>query len=897
MSGPGFDAAAQMHVETPWARPWQEVLDELDVSRSRGLSEPDAARRLARTGPNRLREPRRTSALNVLANQFRSVILLLLAAAAAVSFAFGDLMQAGAIVAVIAINAAVGFITEWRAVRSMEALRRMERGVTRVRRAGEIREIPAEELVPGDLVLLEGGDVVPADLRVIDSSRLEANESMLTGESLPVAKGPEPIGADVDVADRANILFKATPVTRGSGEGVVIATGMQTELGVIAALTEEAQERSTPLERRLEALGRRLVWVTLAVAAGVAIAGVIARRDLASMIEMSIALAVAAIPEGLPIVATLALARGMLRMARRKAIVQRLAAVETLGATTVICTDKTGTLTENRLSVAQLWLSGGLVDVGESGGKLVARYEGSHGATMTPMLREILSVGVLCNNATLRDDGSGVGDPLEVALLRSGAGAGVTRDVLLDRMPEVGKEAFDATTQMMATMHRLDESRYYGAVKGAPETVLRASISVRTDGGDRALDVTERQRWEQRVDELARRGFRVLAHADKIVVEADAPPYEGLRLLGLVGFVDPPRADAAIAIEACRRAGIHVVMVTGDQPMTALSIARAVHLVREEDVAVLRGQDIERLRDVPDALRAASIFARVTPKQKLDLVGAFQRDGQVVAMTGDGVNDAPALRQADIGVAMGRRGTQAAREAADMVLEDDSFSTIVAAVRQGRVIIQNIRRFVVYLLSCNTSEILLVASASVTSAPLPILPLQILFLNLVTDVFPALALGLGEGSEDVMTRAPRPANEQIVKRESWIAIAMWAGLITAAVLAAFWIALAHFGMDNEHAVTVSFLTLAFAQLWHVFNMRSRGSSLVRNDIVTNPWIWGALLICTGLLLAAVSFPPLARVLGIRAPGADGWLLIAALSLAPALLGPLLSRGLRRSGLE
>lgn len=869
-------------VDAPWSRSCQDVLDALGVIRRRGLSAAEASHRRRQIGRNRLRQPHRTRAWEVLVNQFRSVILVLLVMAASVAFAMGDWIEGAAIGAVICLNAAIGFATEWQAVRSMEALRRLERRSARVWRNGEIREISADELVPGDLVLFEAGEVVTADLRLIEASRVQVDESLLTGESLPTGKRPETLAASVGVAERSNMLFKGTHVTRGSGEAVVVATGMRTELGTIARLTEEAEEESTPLEKRLERLGRRLIWVTLAIAIVVAGAGVLAGRPFGLMLETSIALAVAAIPEGLPIVATLALARGMLRMARRNAVVQRLAAVETLGATSVICTDKTGTLTKNELTVTRIWLSDGLVEMRDDGS--VARDAlGDQGSVR---LTELLAVGVLCNNAALHADGTAVGDPLEVALLRAASEFGLQRAVLLEQMPEVREEAFDPATKMMATIHETDKGSHYAAVKGAPEAVLEASVSVRTERGDRDLDPNERDTWQRRLEELAGSGIRVLAHADKWLDDPDGRPYEALRLLGLVGFVDPPRSDAAPAIDACRRAGIQVVMVTGDQPLTARSIARAVHLIADDDQEVFKGQDIDRLRSSGDELHKAKVFARVTPKQKLELIEAFQRTGRVVAMTGDGINDAPALKKADIGVAMGRRGTQVAREAADVVLEDDALATVVVAVRQGRVIFNNIRRFVVYLLSCNISEILLVASASVTSGPLPILPLQILFLNLVTDVFPALALGLGEGNEEVMTRPPRRATEQILMPRHWTAIGLWALLITAAVFAAFWLARARFGMSNQQAVTVSFLTLAFAQLWHVFNMRGPGSRLLRNDVTGNPWMWGALALCTGLLLAAVFMPPLARVLYVKAPTAEGWLLIAILGFAPALVGQL-----------
>ncbi|MEZ5318524.1 MAG: cation-transporting P-type ATPase [Vicinamibacterales bacterium] len=862
--------------DAPWARPWADVARGLGVSREHGLAEAEAAARRHEVGTNRLREPRRTGVLEVLVNQFRSVILLLLAGAAGISAVLGDWVETAAIVAVIVLNAAIGFVTEWQAVRSMEALRRLERVHARVRRGGRVLELPADQLVPGDFILIEGGDVVTADLRVVEASKLQVDESLLTGESLPVGKRPDPVARDAGVADRTAMLFKGTLVTRGSGEGLVVATGMRTELGTIASLTAEARQASTPLERRLERLGQRLIVVTLGIAAAVAVAGVLAGRPVGLMVETAIALAVAAIPEGLPIVATLALARGMLRMAHRNAIVQRLSAVETLGATSVICTDKTGTLTRNELTVTHVWTAAGLARMPEETGELAPAAR----ARVEP----VLVAGALCNNAAVGPDGASVGDPLEAALLRAATIAGVDRAALLRERPEAREEAFDPGTKMMATFHRAGGAAYTIAVKGAPEAVFEACATVAAPDGDRPMDVGERAEWLARVDELADDGCRVLALADGRTSDATASPYHGLRLLGLIGFLDPPRHDATAALAACRRAGIQVVMVTGDQPRTARSIARAIDLAGEDGVEVLRGEDIPRIAGQPDALRRARIFARVTPRQKLDLIEAFQRAGHVVAMTGDGVNDAPALKKADIGVAMGRRGTQVAREAADMVLEDDAFDTIVAAIRQGRAIFGNIRRFVVYLLSCNISEVLLIAAASATTAPLPILPLQILFLNLVTDVFPALALGLGEGAAGIMTRPPRPATEQILMRDHWIAMAGWAALITASVAGAFWLALARLHLPEPEAVTVSFLTLAFAQLWHVFNTRGPRSRLLRNDVVGNPWVWGALALCTLLLVAAVFVPPFARLLRVASPGAAGWLVVVAMSLAPVLAG-------------
>jgi P-type Ca2+ transporter type 2C len=822
--------------------------------------------------------------------------VLLLVAAAAVSFAFGEWVEGIAIVVVVIINAAIGFFTELRAVRSMEALKKMGRVSTKIRRRGQVREVGAEELVPGDIVLIDGGDIITADLRLVEASKLQANESALTGESAPVSKQVAALPDDTPLAERANMLFKGTAVTRGAGEGVVVATGMETELGRISSLVEEAEDESTPLEKRLDQLGRKLIWITLVIAAAVAVIGIVRGKDLFLMIETSIALAVAAVPEGLPIVATIALARGMRRMADRNALVNRLAAVETLGGTNVICTDKTGTLTENQMMVTRLAMASG--EIGISGEGLAREGEfRRNGGSVDPaadgLLRQALEVGVLCNNASLperetEDDSSGtIGDPVEVALLVAGAKAGLRRPELVDRMPEAREEAFDSDVKMMATFHE-QEDRFRVAVKGAPEPVLDASDLLLTEEGPTELTDELRQRWLDRNREMAEQGLRVLALASKTVDSTEAAPYEALEFLGLVGFVDPPREELKEAIAACRDAGIRVVMVTGDQPATALHIGRALGLINGDEADVIHGRDLRSLAEgSPEERRRileAPILARVSPEQKLDLIAVHQQNNATVAMTGDGVNDAPALKKADIGIAMGRRGTQVAREAADMVLKDDAFSTIVAAVEQGRVIFDNIRKFVLYLLSCNLSEIMTVGLASLFNAPLPILPLQILFLNLVTDVFPALALGVGEGDPHVMKRPPRDPGESIMTRRHWYRMGGYGLLITAAVLGALALALKWLGMAREQAVTVSFLTLAFAQLWHVFNMRDRESNLLRNEITRNRYVWGALSLCILLLLLAVYLPGLSDVLKVADPGPSGWALVAVMSLLPLVLG-------------
>ncbi|MEJ2666913.1 MAG: cation-transporting P-type ATPase [Deinococcales bacterium] len=877
-------AAAAERPASPWSVPAEAVLRALDVDAAHGLEAREVAARLARYGPNALREPPRRRAWQILLAQFESVLAALLLAAALVSAVFGQWIEALAVLVVLALNAAIGFVTELRAVRSMEALRSLGRVHATVRRDGALQTVEAEALVPGDVLVVEGGDVITADVRLSAASKLQANESALTGESLPVTKTAPPVSEDAPLAERRCMLFKGTSITRGSGEGVVVATGMDTELGRISELVSSAEDQTTPLEERLNRLGQRLVWVTLAVAALVAATGLTAGKSLPLILETAIALAVATVPEGLPIIATITLARGMRRMAERNALVNRLSAVETLGATSVIFTDKTGTLTENRLAVEELWLERGRIRVAaDADARALAR----------PELREALEVAVLCNNASLGEAlGRGVGDPLEVALLEAASRGGVTREALLEEQPEVREEAFDPDVKMMATVHRRPDEgppSYRVAVKGAPESVIDACTRVAGEAGNRELDDEARATWLQRNHELAAGGLRVLALAGKRLDDLQGEPYRDLTLLALVALRDPPRRDVKAAIDGCRSAGVRVVMVTGDQPVTALSVARSVGL-SEGEPRVVAGRDVAALLHGDAAARArlfeADVLARVSPEQKLALIRSYQESGAIVAMTGDGVNDAPALKRADIGVAMGLRGTEVAREAADMVLKDDAFGTIVEAVRQGRIIFDDIRTFVVYLLSCNLSEILVIGLASAWGAPLPLLPLQILFLNLVTDVFPALALGAGEGAPGVLQRRPRDPREPVLARRHWWTLSGYATLITLAVLGAFALALGPLTFPRTEAVTVSFLTLAFAQLWHVFDMREPGSGALRNEVTRNPWVWASLALCTALLLGAVALPGARDVLTLAWPSLRGWLLVLVASLAPTLIGQL-----------
>lgn len=874
------------------SRSLSTVLQNLSVRVNEGLDNAAIEQRRERYGENRLQEFKQRSAWQIAIAQFKSPIIALLAVAAVLSFIFKEWIEGIAVILAILLNAIIGFFTEIKAVRSMESLQQLSKTETKVRREGTVREISAEELVPGDIVILDGGDLIAADLRLSKASKLQIDESALTGESVPVSKITEALESDLALADKRNMAFKGTAVTRGTGEGVVVATGMNTELGHISSLTAEAKEEVTPLEKRLDSLGKRLIWITLAIAILVAIAGTIGGRDLFLMVETAIALSVAAVPEGLPIVATVALARGMWRMAKRNAIINRLSAVETLGATSIICTDKTGTLTENRMSVSKVALDSGTVDIsGESQTRGKFSREGNCiDPNINTVLRQLLEVSVLCNNAILprnNTEDRPVGDPTEVALLAMGAKAGINRDKLIQQQADVREEAFDSDSKMMATFHKA-LGEYRVAVKGAPESVLLACTHYSTSEGVRDMNRESHQSWQSKCDRLAKSGLRILAIAQKTVDSDVAEPYKDLTLLGVVGLLDPPRQDVKQALKACHDAGIRAIMVTGDQPVTARNIGLAVGLTTESEAEAELGKALKSLDELSqqehERLRQIPIFARVSPEQKLNLISLHQEAGSIVAMTGDGVNDAPALKKADIGVAMGKRGTQVAKEAADMVLQDDAFSSIIAAIEQGRSIFSNIRKFTLYLLSGNVGEIIAVAVVSLIDAPLPLLPLQILFLNAVNDVFPALALGVGEGNPNIMQHPPRDSKESILTKKHWWAIALYGLLIATTTLGAFALALITFKFAESKAVTISFLTLAFGRLWHVFNMREAGTGLIDNEITTNPYIWGALLICTGLLLSAVYLPGLSDALQTVNPGLDGWGIAIAMSFIPVTVG-------------
>lgn len=871
----------------------EETLKTLDSDAESGLTKQQHQERIEKYGPNRLRKAKKRSRLKILFDQFKSIVIIVLLIAAIFAFTMQHLSEGIAVTAVLLVNTLIGFFTELKATRSMEALRQIHKDKIRVRRDATEQEVDTENLVPGDIIVLESGDLVPADARIIESNNLQINESALTGESVPVQKDTEAVGSDSVLAEQTCKAFKGTVVTDGAGFGVVTGTGMNTELGRISDLAESAEKEATPLQQKLDDLGKRLAWITIGIAVLIALVGLVVGQDTRIMIETAIALGVAAIPEGLPIVTTIALARGMYLLAEKSALINKLQAVETLGATGIIFTDKTGTLTENHMTVHTVASPAGDYRLDDD------RDSELNGDLENELLKRIVEVGVLCNNASVIDeDGDQVpeeeqGDPTETALLRAGLLMNMDREKLIEEKKEIREVTFSSDTMMMATYHQ-QNGEIEVAVKGAPEKLIDACTTIIENdlGSENSFTEEEKKKWLARSEELAKSGLRLLAVADKKVKEENEDPYEELRFLGLIGLLDPAREDVGPAISECKSAGIRVIMVTGDQAPTASAIAKDTGISDEEDPDVVHGKDLKDPGKLSDRERRkmveTSIFARVSPTQKLHLVKMMQEEGSVVAMTGDGINDTPALKKADIGVAMGKRGTDAARQISDMVLLDDAFKTIVSAVRYGRIIFENIRKSVMFMLCTNVAEVLAVTIATIIGGfyffPLPILPLQILYLNVITDVFPALALGMGKGEPGIMKNKPRPEEEAVLTQSHWLAIAGWSFIISTSVLIALALAVYQLGFEREQAVTISFLTLAFGKLWFVFNLRGAGTKFLSNEIIENRYVAGSILLCIVLLLAAVYLPGLSDVLDTRNPGQSGWLLLLGMSLVPFVVG-------------
>ena len=882
-----------------------DTAQRLRTDPQRGLSPAEAADRLHRYGRNELAAAARARWPQMLAEQFKDLVVWVLLGSTLLALVVGETIDAIVILAIVVLNAVLGVVQESKAEQSLAALKRTAAPTARVMRDGEIREVPAAELVPGDLVLLEAGNAVPADLRLVETASLRVDEAALTGESVPGAKRAEEVlPVETPAADRANMAFAGTLISSGRGSGIVVATGTHTQVGGIARMLHDIQADGTPLQQRLTELGRSLAGLVLGVCAVVFLAGVLRGIPALEMLLTAVSLAVAAIPEGLPAIVTMVLALGVRYMVRRHVIVRRLRAVEALGSTTVICTDKTGTLTQNVMTVRRVWADEREVELAA--------------ATPGAGFGRLLEIAVLCNDARLQG-GNGVGDPTETALLRLAADFKFSREALEAQLPRVLETPFDSDRKRMATFHRLPEGGCRLLLKGAPGEVLKLCTRLEVAGSVRELTPEDRDAITCRNQQLAGEALRVLgfAYRDLPGVPSGSEltgEERDLVFVGLVGMIDPPRPEAYDAVRLCREAGIRPVMITGDHAATALAVARELGLP-VSDSEVLTGRELEALSDaeVRERVNTVSVFARVSPADKLRIVTALQANRQIVAMTGDGVNDAPALKKADIGVAMGQSGTDVARGAADIVLTDDNFASVVAAVEEGRRIFANIRKFVFYLLSCNFSEVLTLFLAILIGLPQPLLAVQILWINLVTDGLPALALGLEPQPPDVMRRPPRDPSEGVLTRKVTVEVLLYGGFITAAALAAFahglyWFCLVpqgRSGLEAVHAAlqpsfwtdpvlelgltkarTLTFGTLAFAQLVHSLNCRSSRHSLFTIGWWSNPALLGAIMF-SGAIQLLVLHTPIGNRIFHTAPIAGRDLLVAILlSGSPLVFGEL-----------
>ena len=859
-----------------------EALVCLDTDAASGLCEDEIRARQARYGPNALEETPPTPLWARFLEQFRSFVVLILIVAAALSFLLGDYIETAAILTIVLLNASLGVIQEARAEAALTSLREMAAPVARVLRAGHYKDVPAQMLVPGDVVVLQPGHYVPADLRLLESVNLRVDESPFTGESLPVTKDAlQVLSVNCPLAERANLAYMGTIITYGRGRGVVVATGMETEIGQIAALMQAQVNPPTPLQVSLDELGRRLSYIALALCAMVFVGGVLRNYDWLNMLLVAVSLAIAAVPEGLPAVVTISLALGMREMVRRKAIIRKLPAVETLGATTVICTDKTGTITQNQMRAVHLYVDEARVDV--------APGLTDDGAEDRRGVELLLRGALLCNDALLESGGGNaqaVGDPTEVALITAAQEAGLRREAEQQRAPRLNEIPFQSERKRMSTLHQ-EEDGYRLWCKGAPEVLLGQSDFTWQRGHSVPLTPALREHWEAVLRDFAQEGLRILSVAYR---DFDAPPTplteeheSGLTFVGLLALVDPARPEVSAAVTAARRAGVRTLMITGDQPLTAQYIARQVGILRPGHGALL-GTELEAMHvaELADHLESTDVVARASPAHKVKIVEALQANNHVVAMTGDGVNDAPALKRAEVGVAMGIAGTDVAKEAAEMVLADDNYASIVGAIEQGRVVYDNIRKFVYYLLSCNVAEILVLFIGTLAGWPPVLEAVQLLWLNLITDGAPALALGLEKGDPDILQRPPRQRDEAIIDRFMVTGIVVQSIALTSVTLLAYLLGRGSGAADLTRAETMAFATLSAAELLRAYTARSERRLLLELGLFSNRYMQLAVGLSLLLLLAVIYIPVLQPVFDTVALSSADWAKLLPLILLPSL---------------
>ncbi|MGR3763802.1 cation-translocating P-type ATPase [Rossellomorea sp. NS-SX7] len=874
----------------------EDIEKSLNTDYNNGLSEEDVSKRRKQFGYNQLEEAEKQSNLLLFFSQFKDFMVLVLLAATLISGLLGEYIDAIAIIAIVLINGFLGFFQERKAERSLQALKELSAPQVSVLREGSWVKILSKEVIVGDIMRFGSGDRIGADVRLIETNNLEIEESALTGESVPVTKSTSPVTGDhISLGDLENMAFMGTMVTRGNGIGVVTAIGMKTAMGQIADMLQKAESMITPLQRRLEELGKILITVALILTALVVGVGVIQGHDIYTMFLAGVSLAVAAIPEGLPAIVTVALSLGVQRMIKKKAIVRKLPAVETLGCASVICSDKTGTLTQNKMTVTHLWSGGRNWAVTGTGYDPDGQfYSGEERVSPhnQKALNQLLTFGMLCNHAELvtREDTFAVdGDPTEGALLVAGIKAGLNREALLQKFKIVKEFPFDSTRKMMSVIVVDQNGKQFSVTKGAPDVLVGNSESILWEDKLQFKTGELAHRVEAAISEMSSNALRNIAIAYKPLngVKAESlsekDVEEGITFIGLQGMIDPPRPEVKQAVRECKAAGIKTVMITGDHLLTAKAIASQLGILKRNDKVLdgkaLNEMDVEELQEVVEDV---SVFARVSPEHKLKIVKALQNRGHVVAMTGDGVNDAPAIKSADIGVAMGITGTDVAKESSSLVLLDDNFATIKSAIQEGRNIYENIRKFLRYLLASNVGEILVMLFAMLLALPLPLVPIQILWVNLVTDGLPAMALGLDKPEDDVMKRKPRNMNEGVFARGLGWKVVSRGFLIGLVTLLAFILAYKAHPDHLAYAQTVAFATLVMAQLIHVFDCRSEVSVFSRNPFGNMYLVW-AVISSLVLMLLVIYIPSLQPIFHTVPIEVKDWMLIIGLSSVPTFL--------------
>ncbi|MDS1029630.1 calcium-transporting P-type ATPase, PMR1-type [Bacillota bacterium LX-D] len=875
-----------------------KVLSILGSDLEQGLSSKEAQIRLDEVGPNLLQQRKKIAPLYIFLEQFKDFMVLVLIAAALVSGMLGEIADAITILAIIILNAILGFVQEFRAEKSMEALKNLAAPTATVLRDGKIQSIAARDLVPGDVIELEAGDRIPADARILEAVNMEIDESLLTGESQTVSKENKILEEDAGLADQKNMVFSGTAVATGRARAVVVATGMHSEMGKIAGMMQSVEEEETPLQKRLAQLGKWLVVFCLLICALVVLTGILRGEPIYQMFLTGVSLAVAAIPEGLPAIVTVALALGVQKMIKRNAIVRKLTAVETLGCATVICSDKTGTLTQNEMTAREIFCSGKIIKITGQGYEPRGIFQWQneiYDYNSDQTLNRLLKTCALCNNAQLKEPKKNgifaregkkenwqiVGDPTEGALLVAAAKGNLLREKIEQREQRVWEIPFDSDRRRMSVVYQNTENKLGSKivyVKGAPDIILNLCQNVEMDGNSIPLTTDARQKILQENDRMAAEALRVLGVAYRKLEGNEGEEMEDLEskltFLGLIGMIDPPRPSAVKAIGVCKNAGIKTAMITGDHQVTAQAVAQELGLAVSPD-QVITGKELDQLSDdeLNERVNNLAVYARVSPKHKLRIVKALKYNGQVVAMTGDGVNDAPAVKEADIGVAMGKTGTDVTKEASAMVLADDNFATIVAAVEEGRAIYDNIRKFIRYLLACNVGEVLTMFLGVLFSLPLPLLPIQILWVNLVTDGLPALALGVDDADEDIMQRKPRHPKESIFSHGLWAKIIISGLEIGLGTLLVFGLAIYLSNGDLVLARAMAFTTLVIYQLFYVFDCKSEKHSVFEIGILKNPYLVLAVLCSLLMQLAVVYIPALQPIFKTTSLNAYHWLLI------------------------